>query len=171
MVVRDGPDSLWRIIGALQPDDVVIDDVPLADNTSARAETSEPKDTGAHIPSPPRGVSPPQSDHNSLQGKKRSPLNLSPADGPSVKRSRTAGTTSDSSQQVCSAPTPNPFAQSVFSQYEAETLGAGDIFLSGDWRKRWCRCDLCYPGLRKHPYLFEEEETYQPPEDPDSREF
>ena len=172
MVVRDGPDSSWGIIGALQQDDVVIDDVPPADNTSARAETSEPKHTGTHVSSPSGGVSPPQPDHNSPQGKKRSLLNPSPpADGPSVKRSRTTGTTFDSSQQACSAPMPNPFAQSVLSQYDTETLGAGDIFLSGDWRKRWCRCDLCYPGLRKHPYLFEEEETYEPPEDPDSREF
>ena len=170
MVVRDGPDSPWGIIGGLQQDNVVIDDVPPADNTSARAETSEPKHTGTHVSSP-SGVSPPQPDHNSPQGKKRSLLNPSPADGPSVKRSRTTGTTFDSSQQACSAPMPNPFAQSVLSQYDTETLGAGDIFLSGDWRKRWCRCDLCYPGLRKHPYLFEEEETYEPPEDPDSREF
>lgn len=172
MVVRDGPDSSWRIIGALQQDDVVIDDVPPADDISALAETSEPKHTGAHIPSLSGGDSPPQPDHHSLQGKKRSLFNPSPpADGPSVKRSRTAGTASDSSQQVCSAPTPNLFAQSILSQYGAQTLGAGDIFLSGDWRKRWCRCDSCYPGLRKHPYLFEEEETYEPPEDPDSREF
>ena len=172
MVVRDGPELSWRIIGALEQDDVVIDDGPPADDISARAETSEPKRTGAHIPPLPGGVSPPQPDQHSLQGKKRSLFNPSPPnDGPSVKRSRTAGTALDSSQQVCLAPTPHPFAQSVLSQYGAQTLGAGDIFLSGDWRKRWCRCDSCYPGLRKRPYLSEEEETYEPPEDPDSREF
>ncbi|KAF8500120.1 hypothetical protein JB92DRAFT_899780 [Gautieria morchelliformis] len=47
-------------------------------------------------------------------------------------------------------------------------LGEGDIFLTEGWRERWCRCPKCLPSLQKHPYLLEEEETYEPPEDPDS---
>ncbi|KAI0764952.1 hypothetical protein C8Q74DRAFT_1450087 [Fomes fomentarius] len=45
--------------------------------------------------------------------------------------------------------------------------GAGDVFLTEGWRDRWCRCNNCLPSLQAHPYLLEEEETYEPPEDPD----
>lgn len=173
MVVREGPDSSWKIIGARQEDDIVIDDGHATEaNISAPVETPEPNHTNPPVQPLSGGALPPQTDHEIPQGKKRSLFNPSPpADGPSVKRSRTSGTPFDSSQDVCLSPVPHTFAQSVLAQNGAQTLGAGDIFLSGDWRKRWCRCDACYPGLQKHPYLFEEEETYEPPEDPDSREF
>ncbi|RDX54503.1 hypothetical protein OH76DRAFT_1373248 [Lentinus brumalis] len=46
--------------------------------------------------------------------------------------------------------------------------GAGDVFLTEGWRARWCRCKSCLPSLQSRPYLLEEEETYEPPEDPDS---
>jgi len=46
---------------------------------------------------------------------------------------------------------------------------AGDLFLSDGWRERWCRCDNCLLQLQKYPWLLEEEETYTPPEDPDSK--
>ncbi|TFY78570.1 hypothetical protein EWM64_g5436, partial [Hericium alpestre] len=45
----------------------------------------------------------------------------------------------------------------------------GDLFLADDWRARWCHCDACLPALQAHPFLLEEEETYEPPEDPDSQ--
>jgi E3 ubiquitin-protein ligase UBR7 len=93
------------------------------------------------------------------------------SDGPSVKRSRTSGTSVDTPQRACLAPAVHPSAQAIFAQSGVQTLGAGDIFLSGDWRKRWCSCDSCLSELRKHSYLLDEEETYEPPEDPDSREF
>jgi E3 ubiquitin-protein ligase UBR7 len=171
MVVRDNPDSSWGIIGALQEEDLVIDDGPAAEGTiPAHMETPESSYTRPPIRPLSGDVSLPLPDHDTLQGKKRSLSNPPPpADGPSVKRSRTSETSLNSSQKVCLAPTPHPIAQAVLAQNGAETLGAGDIFLSGDWRKRWCRCDSCFPALR--PYLLEEEEVYEPPEDPDSREF
>lgn len=67
------------------------------------------------------------------------------------------------------------------------------IFLEEEgWQSRWCRCDKvrlplpsltdtshltrfrpagaqCTPLFYKLPYLLEEEETYEPPEDPDAR--
>lgn len=170
MVVRDDPDSSWGIIGALQEEDLAIDDGPAAEGTIS--ETPESNHTRPPIQPLSGDISPPQPDHDTLQGKKRSLSNPPPpADGPSVKRSRTSEMSLDSSQKVCLAPTPHPIAQAVLAQNGAETLGAGDIFLSGDWRKRWCRCDSCFPAPQEHPYLLEEEEIYEPPEDPDSREY
>ncbi|SRR5258707_1184609 len=166
MVVRDGLESSWKVIGVLQEGDLIVDVGPGAeDNIPTHSETSDP-DTQTHIAtqSISGGTSPPQPDPDTLQGRKRSLVISNPSsDGPSVKRSRTSGT--------CLAPAAHPFAQVVFAQSGAQTLGAGDIFLSGDWRKRWCSCDSCLSELRKHPYLLEEEETYEPPEDPDSRKF
>ncbi|KAG9128397.1 hypothetical protein FRC07_013737, partial [Ceratobasidium sp. 392] len=44
----------------------------------------------------------------------------------------------------------------------------GDVFLSAGWRERWCRCATCDPPLLLHPHLLHEEETYEPPADPDA---
>jgi E3 ubiquitin-protein ligase UBR7 len=71
-------------------------------------------------------------------------------------------------KSICQAPAPNSSAQAIFAQDGTRTLGEGDIFLSGDWRERWCLCDLCLPRLQEHPYLLKEDDTYEPPEDPDS---
>jgi E3 ubiquitin-protein ligase UBR7 len=175
MVVREGHDVSWKVIGELEDGDVVVDVGPEAEGrTPAHVKASDPDHTHAHTAtqSPSEGASQPQPDPNTLQGRKRSIVNSCPSsDGPSVKRSRTSETSPDSSQKACLAPATHPLAQAVFAQTGAQTVGAGDIFLSGDWRKRWCSCDSCFSELRKHAYLLEEEETYQPPEDPDSREF
>ncbi|EIN04624.1 hypothetical protein PUNSTDRAFT_128198 [Punctularia strigosozonata HHB-11173 SS5] len=88
---------------------------------------------------------------------------------------------------TCLAPPPNPAAQRIFERLrpgatghtdssttaaqEPEpdaSLGTGDVFLTEGWRERWCRCASCLPSLAAHPYLLDEEETYEPPEDPDS---
>lgn len=37
------------------------------------------------------------------------------------------------------------------------------LFLKEDFRDHFCRCAKCYPDLRKHPQLLEEEESYEPP--------
>ena len=174
MVVRDGPESSWKVIGELQEGDLVVDVGPEAEEKiPARSEAWDPDQ--AHPPATiqplSEDASPSQPDPGTTQGKKRSLADSSPSDDPSVKRSRTSGTSVDTSQRACLAPAVQPFSQAVFAQSDMQTLGAGDIFLSGDWRKRWCSCDPCLSELRKHPYLLEEEETYEPPEDPDSREF
>ncbi|THH09817.1 hypothetical protein EW146_g8573 [Bondarzewia mesenterica] len=82
---------------------------------------------------------------------------------------------SSSVNRSCLAPPINFTAQRILAALEtkdpdsSQSNGTGDIFLTGDWRSRWCRCELCLPQLLLHPYLLEEEETYEPPEDPDSR--
>ena len=168
MVVREAPDSSWKIIGALaeeNPVQVQVDGLEAA-SIAPPAPVEQP---GSEVHTTTEPVSEdtyPGLSH--AEGRKRSLLSSSPsADGPSVKRSRT----SMSCDKACLVPTRHPFSQSIFVQDGAPTLGEGDVFLSGDWRKRWCLCDSCLPELRKHPYLLEEEETYEPPEDPDSREL
>ncbi|KAL8997394.1 MAG: hypothetical protein Q9169_003325 [Polycauliona sp. 2 TL-2023] len=37
------------------------------------------------------------------------------------------------------------------------------LFLKEDFRDHFCRCVSCYPNLRQHPQLLEEEESYEPP--------
>jgi len=74
----------------------------------------------------------------------------------------------------CQAPEPNSVAQSVLakadslSEQQADFEGAGDVFLASGFRDRWCVCAQCRPLLDDYPYLLQEEETYEPPEDPDS---
>ncbi|CAE6378074.1 unnamed protein product [Rhizoctonia solani] len=64
----------------------------------------------------------------------------------------------------CTAPPINSLAQTLL----ADPSIYGDVFLSVGWRERWCRCETCYPSLLKRPFLLEEEETYEPPQDPDA---
>ena len=32
-----------------------------------------------------------------------------------------------------------------------------------DFRDHFCRCAKCYPRLKRHPQLLEEEDSYEPP--------
>ncbi|KAI0300520.1 hypothetical protein B0F90DRAFT_1629706 [Multifurca ochricompacta] len=166
MIVRESPDSSWKIIGALQEDEHAVEDSPEA--TPARVEASNSEQT--RLPTQSLSGDAPVSPSNTdaFQGQKRNLL-TSFADGPSAKRSRMSETPLHLHEMVCLAPAARPSVQAIFAQRGARVLGEGDVFLSGDWRKRWCLCDLCLPELRKHPYLLKEEETYEPPEDPDSK--
>ena len=90
----------------------------------------------------------------------------------------------------CMAPNSSQETQSLLQRvaegdYE---LFSGDLFLTNDFREKWCKCpsvclasnDLyrtrtarlsqCSESLNAHPYLVTEEETYEPPADPDSGE-
>jgi E3 ubiquitin-protein ligase UBR7 len=118
-------------------------------------------------------------------GDKRPPL--PPADEPAAKRARTASASS-SAAKPCLAPPVEPTAQAAYTTAELDwdtALCTGDVFLTEKFRERWCRCDSvrstpfinglytahppqCLSSLEAHPYLLEEEETYEPPEDPDS---
>ena len=37
------------------------------------------------------------------------------------------------------------------------------LFLAEDFRDHLCRCSKCYPNLKAHPQLLEEEDSYEPP--------
>ncbi|KAH7890444.1 hypothetical protein F5I97DRAFT_1799082 [Phlebopus sp. FC_14] len=75
---------------------------------------------------------------------------------------------------TCLAPPVNPIAEAIFANLKQDlktsssSQGSGDVFLTEGWRQRWCRCSHCLPSLQAHPYLLDEEDTYEPPEDADS---
>lgn len=54
---------------------------------------------------------------------------------------------------------PPPYHESLHPASE----GSFSIFLQEDFRDRFCRCSSCYPLLRIHPQLLEEEVSYEPP--------
>jgi hypothetical protein len=170
MVVREDLDSSWNVIGALQDDDLVVDDPAESDIPTASSTQQQLDSERTHTPtgSLSGDGSPSSSNTDTFQGKKRTLPTPPSIGGPSTKRPRTFGPSPHLPQKLCQAPAPNSFAQTIIVQDGARTLGEGDIFLSGDWRERWCLCDLCLPRLQEHPYLLKEEETYEPPEDPDS---
>ncbi|KAJ7176710.1 hypothetical protein C8R46DRAFT_943765 [Mycena filopes] len=109
-------------------------------------------------------------------GTKRPPSPSATEDGPAAKRARvdaSASSSSTSTTKACLAPPLEPRAQAAYAdadtEWDSETaLCTGDVFLTDGWRERWCRCHNCLPSLEGYPYLLEEEETYEPPEDPDS---
>ncbi|KAG8221517.1 hypothetical protein J3R82DRAFT_1732 [Butyriboletus roseoflavus] len=140
MVVRDGERGSWRRLEEVSPGKSQESfDEPLLDVADSRSVTIKR----------PRSRSSSQDDE------------------PELKRTRT------SASSPCLAPAVNRIAQAIFenqpSGLENSTFdGAGDIFLTEGFRQRWCRCERCLPSLQAHPYLLEEEDTYEPPEDPDS---
>ncbi|KIY46539.1 hypothetical protein FISHEDRAFT_66441 [Fistulina hepatica ATCC 64428] len=69
----------------------------------------------------------------------------------------------------CTAPAINPAAQALLAGEKSLLEGTGDLFLTKeDFRERWCKCKQCLPSLSGHPFLLEDEETWEPPEDGDS---
>ncbi len=171
MVAREDPDSSWNVIGTLQEDDPSVERGQEADIPTASVEASDTERTSASMQSLSGDGSPSSLNIDAFQGKKRTLPTPNSSGGPSAKRSRTLGSSSQPPLNLCQAPAPNTFAQTIFMQDGTRSLGEGDLFLSGDWRERWCLCDLCLPRLKEHPYLLKEDETYEPPEDPDSSEL
>ena len=87
-------------------------------------------------------------------GTKRPLLPLAPSAQPDAKKARlvlsepfSSGELSSTRTNACLAPVANPVAEHIFAALDAkeqdpsQLLGSGDIFLTGDWRTRWCRCD------------------------------
>ncbi|KAG6867849.1 hypothetical protein C0993_010304 [Termitomyces sp. T159_Od127] len=137
MVVRDTPTEPWRRL--LDKPPITEDPDPISITSTNTAD--EP-----------------------TAGSKR-PLSPSSADCSDAKRLRGSFQVPVPSSTYCLAPDPNIMAQKIYQQLDAPvnaSLGTGDLFLSGGFRDRWCRCSSAIPCL------LVEEETYEPPEDPDS---
>jgi E3 ubiquitin-protein ligase UBR7 len=151
MVVRDSPEKLWKCLEA--------DRAELTNENVT--EISESSEIGMKRPRP------------------------GGADGPQPKRPRVPSTLAN----MCLAMPVNAVAQKIFadlSTAKSPCLGTGDLFLKEGFRDRWCRCKTvsklttngddcdanggskCAVLLNDYPYLLEEEETYEPPQDPDS---
>ncbi|VDB99561.1 unnamed protein product [Peniophora sp. CBMAI 1063] len=151
MIIRDSAEAPWRVHGRPEP----------ATSTEVLVDVGSTE---------------------SLAGRKRALSSSENGNGEaSTKRARTEDTNAapvtapkgtHSSASPCLAPSPSATAQHLLAQLDAfppnTSLGAGDIFLAGEWRARWCQCSNCKPELDKEKWLLLEEETYEPPEDPDS---
>lgn len=166
MVVRDTRDHPWKIINKGSED---IDVEVVSDEVAATGLSPE-QATGSKRP------------HEHVSGV--------PEDIPSKRTRVDSAETIIKAQRHCTAPQASKKAQEIFatllSGASESDLGAGDVFLVDEWRSQWCRCDQasrrssilmsglsftsfqCLPALEAEPYLLEEEETYEPPEDPDS---
>jgi E3 ubiquitin-protein ligase UBR7 len=112
-------------------------------------------------------------------------------------RASTPGAPSGSRNPTCLAPSPIPRVQELLDavlaadstgpEAKANLDSTGDVFLTEGWRERWCRCSdvrllplishlaltgsnfrQCLPDLERFPYLLAEEDTYEPPEDPEA---
>lgn len=104
----------------------------------------------------------------SIVGVKR-PLSPSDTGIPEAKRVRGKSPSSEL-PGTCLAPPRNSIAAEIFICYDpllGHPRGRGDIFLSEGFRSRWCHCNSCLPSIKPYKFLFEEETTYEPPEDPD----
>ncbi|KIJ62258.1 hypothetical protein HYDPIDRAFT_114743 [Hydnomerulius pinastri MD-312] len=142
MVVSGGENSLWRKLEGDSPTDShgSHDDSLVDIDDSQQPTTKRPRS------------------RSSSQNAGRDP-----------KRPRTSA-----SPSPCLAPTVNSTAETILNnqpsrlKVSGSSQGAGDVFLTEGWRQRWCRCSHCLPSLQAHPYLLDEEDTYEPPEDPDS---
>ncbi|EJD07863.1 uncharacterized protein FOMMEDRAFT_130921 [Fomitiporia mediterranea MF3/22] len=163
MVVRDDVDAPWTTVGCPSEDIQV--------EISGESETV----TG-------RSLSDPGKDRAIAAGGKRT-LEAAPSEASEetrAKRPRTSsggdaggsGVAHSIAKSVCIAPQQPRKALEVLDAVSSSRpnfdFGAGDVFLTDGWRTRWCRCDNCLISLMEQSYLLEEEETYEPPEDPDS---
>ncbi|KAI0371960.1 hypothetical protein BV20DRAFT_1065429 [Pilatotrama ljubarskyi] len=159
MIVRSSRDEPWRIIGKDEGKETTQVDIESKGQSGAEDVSDGPAPSG---------------------GKRE--RSLSAGEEPLTKRARMSPEAE--SPSPCLAPPQDPrvvqmlakldncSAADIASLSEDETrdtyMGAGDVFLTEGWRDRWCRCKKCLPSLQAHPFLLEEEETYEPPEDPDS---
>ncbi|KAA1472622.1 hypothetical protein DENSPDRAFT_838947 [Dentipellis sp. KUC8613] len=144
MVVRDDPSAPWRIL----------------DGTPAEDERAPVTASAADAPATEPKPAVPSSSTDTEVGSKRR-LSSAAESTSETKRARV-------SPAPCLAPPENPVAQRVWAAAD-RAVGEGDVFLQEGWRARWCRCESCLPQLEAHRFLLEEEETYEPPEDPDSQ--
>ncbi|KAI0646315.1 hypothetical protein C8Q79DRAFT_1000677 [Trametes meyenii] len=154
MVVRSSEDEPWRVIGQDEVDPTVKADVE-GGGEQAVMDVPDPSAAGDKRDRPPTEGQEPQAKRArvSPEAEPSSPC-LAPPQDP-----RAAGLLSRL-DKVSSASNKSVSEVNTSSGY----LGAGDVFLTEGWRERWCRCK----NAKAKPFLLEEEETYEPPEDPDS---
>ncbi|KAH9923518.1 uncharacterized protein B0H18DRAFT_1014904 [Fomitopsis serialis] len=146
MVVRDAPEQPWKVIGREEGADgsAIVEVTKIEESDVGEKRARSPTGEGV----------------------------------PSAKRPRVS--TEPSASPPCLAPPENPVAQKVLTPAlrpkesdesivpGSRNLGTSDVFLTEGWRERWCKCQSCFSSLQTRPYLLEEDETYSPPEDPDS---
>lgn len=79
----------------------------------------------------------------------------------SLKRQRSSDDTkTDEKPDTEAAPTTAACTYSILPPAPTGTLS---LFVKEDFREHICRCPSCFPRLKPHPQLLEEEEAYEPP--------
>ncbi|KAH9919997.1 uncharacterized protein BXZ73DRAFT_52376 [Epithele typhae] len=162
MVVRSSDGEPWRAIG--QQEVIVVDekDTSTANGHPGVTATTTPTES---------------------TGEKRG-RSASVDQEPTAKRARVSPTPEGADYIdagcSCSAPPRDRRVQNLFKKLHTPNEGVsqeeisesyqglGDVFLIDGWRDRWCSCGACAESLKDRSYLVEEEDTYEPPEDPDS---
>ncbi|KAI0030910.1 hypothetical protein K488DRAFT_19702, partial [Vararia minispora EC-137] len=154
VVLRDALGEAWRIIGRdVEGEETV--DVEGNEDGETGTETGESEGNRKRTLS-----------FADASDAKRPRLDSAPSPPPSSSSSLTVPPPLSA---PCRKPVPNVTAQRILARPPSDAeLGAGDVFFTAGWRDRWCRCAACLPLLQTSPYLLEEEETYEPPADPDS---
>jgi E3 ubiquitin-protein ligase UBR7 len=66
-------------------------------------------------------------------------------------------------RQRSSATPPRAAPNCLYAALPPAAIGTFSLFLKEDFRDQFCRCMSCFPILKDHPYLLEEEESYEPP--------
>ncbi|KAI1798195.1 hypothetical protein LXA43DRAFT_979197 [Ganoderma leucocontextum] len=158
MVVRSSEGESWRIIGVEETDSARVDIEGKDANVNGKNEeilgTGVKRERGSSVGAEPSAKRP------RVSPEAESAPCLAPPQDPRVKALLSA---------LDGSPNGAAVKKEEVSLEQAEKhFGAGDVFLTEGWRDRWCRCKNCLPSLEARPYLLEEEETYEPPEDPDS---
>ncbi|GAA5901494.1 hypothetical protein JCM6882_006296 [Rhodosporidiobolus microsporus] len=99
-------------------------------------------------------------------------ISITPSLRPSSSAATTAASTASSSAtsspvKTCRAPPVLPPGESSLAKLEKEGARA-NVFLEEGWMLRWCRCSQCLPLFIDYSYMLDEEDVYEPPEDPDA---
>ena len=82
--------------------------------------------------------------------------------GPAVES--TGDVPSETKQEDVKADqTPSTANACKLSSLPPTPTGQFSLFVASDFRDRLCRCPSCFPLLKPHPQLLEEEEAYEPP--------
>ncbi|PIL27523.1 transcription factor [Ganoderma sinense ZZ0214-1] len=157
MVVRSSEGDSWRIIGVEETDSVLVDTETKDARVNGKSE--EVLSTGVKREREGSVGAEPSTKRARVSPDAESAPCLAPPQGPRVK---------DLLCALDGSPNGDAIKKEEESLQPEKYLGAGDVFLTEGWRDRWCRCKNCLPSLEARPYLLEEEETYEPPEDPDS---
>ncbi|EMD66547.1 hypothetical protein GGP41_007970 [Bipolaris sorokiniana] len=99
----------------------------------------------------------------------QTPSNLAaPAPAKRQKSEDPSGTLSSIPEDPPTLPTPPkkpeaPKHASLPALPEPALTTAFSLFLKPDFRDHLCHCDTCYPQIKLHTQLLEEEDTYEPP--------
>ncbi|KAL1944010.1 hypothetical protein VTO73DRAFT_3828 [Trametes versicolor] len=158
MVVRSSETEPWQVVGQEDTREAASVDIESKDEKPTEDVSNVPA-AGEKRERSPTKEGEPQAKRARVSAEAETPPPcLAPPQDPRISR-----LLSDSQPN-----TSNDDAPASLPGCAEEYMGCGDVFLTEGWRDRWCHCKSCHPSLQSHPFLLEEEETYEPPEDPDS---